>query len=130
MASQDMDPDMQNLVNQVAEQCLVTLRQERAQSEQNQLEQINTLLEHWSEQSFQRTKELVNTMSAKNNSNQNGNGASGSAFEDTTADMRERQANLLAVGGIVSSSIPVPHLIVSFAFTPVRRPFKNLTTSN
>jgi hypothetical protein len=98
MASQDMDSDMQNLVNQVAEQCLVTLRQERAQSEQNQLEQINTLLEHWSEQSFQRTKELVGTMSAKSNSNQNANGASGGAFEDTTAS-QNRALWLLSMNG-------------------------------
>lgn len=97
MAGQDIDPDMQNLVSQVAEQCLVTLRQERAQTEQNQLEQINTLLEHWSEQSFQRTKELVNSMTAKSNQNQNSSGSSGGAFADTTSDMRERQANLLAV---------------------------------
>lgn len=98
MAEQDVDPDMQNLVNQVAEQCLVTLRKERAQSEQNQLEQINALLEHWSEQSFQRTKELVNSAVTKGNQNQSqSNGAADGAFAATTADMRERQANLLAV---------------------------------
>ena len=97
MSSSDIDPDMQNLVNQVAEQCLVTLRQERAQTEQGQLEQINSLLEHWSEQSFQKTKELVSSMTSKNNQSQHSNGSSSSAFVDTTEDMRERQTNLLAV---------------------------------
>jgi hypothetical protein len=130
MASQDMDSDMQNLVNQVAEQCLVTLRQERAQTDQNQLEQINTLLEHWSEQSFQRTKELVGTMSAKSNSNQNANGASGGAFEDTTADMRERQANLLAVCAACFTRNSRTASYRQPCFTYVCRPFKNLTTSN
>jgi ferritin-like metal-binding protein YciE len=94
--SGDMDPDMQNLVNQVAEQCLVQLRQERAQTEQNQLEQINSLLEHWSEQSFQKTKDLVNSMTSRGQ-NQASNGPSNSAFADTTADMRDRQATLLVV---------------------------------
>lgn len=94
MAEQDVDPDMQNMINQVTERCLTALRHERAQSDQTQLEQINTLLEHWSEQSFQKTKDLVSTMTAKGNERQpQDNGA----FTDATTDIRERQSNLLAV---------------------------------
>ena len=92
--STEIDPDMQNLVSQVAEQCMVQLRQERTQTEQSQLEQINALLEHWSDQTFERTKELVSTMSMNRTSKENG---SSSSFFDTTSDMKDRQANLLAV---------------------------------
>lgn len=94
MASQD-DDGMQDLVNQVAAKCVLQLREERAIADQNQLEQINQLLEHWSEQAFQKTKELVSKASI--HSEGQSNGASNDAFAGTSADIRERQSNLLAV---------------------------------
>ena len=94
MAGDDADLDMQNLVDEVAERCLSQLRTERAQADQNQLEQINALLEHWSEQSFERTKELV----LSNASNgQAGPAFSNNGFAEAAGDMRERQSSLLAV---------------------------------
>ncbi len=94
MAGEDADLDMQNLVDEVAERCLSQLRTERAQADQNQLEQINALLEHWSEQSFERTKALV----LSNTSNvQAGPAFSNNGFAEAAGDMRERQSSLLAV---------------------------------
>lgn len=94
MAGDDADLDMQNLVDEVAERCLSQLRTERAQADQNQLEQINALLEHWSEQSFERTKALV----LSNASNgQAGPAFSNNGFAEAAGDMCERQSSLLAV---------------------------------
>lgn len=86
---------MQDLVNQVAAKCVLQLREERALADQNQLEQINQLLEHWSEQAFQKTKELVSKVSTTHNDG--ASNASNDAFAGTSADIRERQSNLLAV---------------------------------
>lgn len=94
MASDEADLDMQNLVDEVAERCLLQLRTERAQADQNQLEQINALLEHWSEQSFERTKALV--LSNASNA-QAGPAFSNNGFAEAAGDMRERQSSLLAV---------------------------------
>ena len=95
MASEDVDLDMQNLVDEVAEKCLQQLRSERVQADQNQLEQINALLEHWSEQSFERTKELV--LSSNSNGAQMHHSSNANGFAEAAGDMRERQSNLLAV---------------------------------
>lgn len=97
MASDEADFDMQNLVDEVAEKCLQQLRSERAQADQNQLEQINALLEHWSEQSFERTKDLVLKNSASNNGGQAVNASGNNGFAEAAGDMRDRQSNLLAV---------------------------------
>lgn len=97
MASEDADFDMQNLVDEVAEKCLQQLRSERVQADQNQLEQINALLEHWSEQSFERTKELVLSNASNGTHAHNPSNSNGFGFAEAAGDMRERQSNLLAV---------------------------------
>ena len=97
------DSDMQELVDQVAEKCLLKLRQERSSADQTQLEQMNTLLEHWSDNSFERTKELVSTMSASASQDASKNSANiSSVFAETTADMKDRQSNLLTVRYLIS----------------------------
>lgn len=93
MAGDDAELDMQNLVDEVAERCLQQLRTERAQADQNQLEQINALLEHWSEQSFEKTKALV----LSNVNSQGGQAVSNNGFAEAAGDMRERQSSLLTV---------------------------------
>ena len=108
MASDDdVENDMANLVDEVAEKCLQQLRNERALADQNQLEQINALLEHWSEQSFERTKALVEG----NSSNVNTTSSNTAGFAGAAGDMRDRQSNLLAV-----SLNPFPHRAVSFSW--------------
>lgn len=96
MSSQE-DDGMQDLVNQVAAKCVLQLREERTLADQNQLEQINQLLEHWSEQAFEKTKELVSKVSTQNNGRSSLDNGSNDAFAGTAADIRERQSNLLAV---------------------------------
>lgn len=103
MASDDVDSDMQNLVDEVAEKCLQQLRSERVQADQNQLEQINALLEHWSEQSFERTRELV--LNSAPSGLQAHHASSSNGFAEAAGDMRDRQSNLLAVSSSHNSQL-------------------------
>lgn len=127
MSAQD-DDGMQDLVNQVAAKCVVQLREERALADQNQLEQINQLLEHWSEQAFEKTKELVGKVSAQNTDGQSSTNAVNDAFAGTAADIRERQSNLLAVSDGTDS--PTFIILCKFRTFASIRPSKIHTTSN
>ena len=100
MSTQDGDADMEDLVNQVAERCISKLHSERVKADQKQIEQINTLLQHWSEQAFERTKELVSTISSGNGQESKHSPSAG--FAENAEDMRDRQANLLIVSYISS----------------------------
>jgi hypothetical protein len=90
------DADFQELVDTVATRCMAKMQEERARADEAQLEQINQLLEHWSGQSFAKTKELVATISAAPSVSvpkpppQNG-------ANELSGDIKDRQNNLLSV---------------------------------
>jgi hypothetical protein len=103
--------DMQDLIDQVTNKCLVKLRKERETADQTQLEQINSLFEHWSNQAFERTKELINSSLGAQPNGKNGlNGA----LADTVADMKDRQTNLLGVSNLTKLSYSSHHQITHY----------------
>jgi len=99
----------QSLIEKVTENCLIKLKEEKDENNQKQLNQINNLLEHWSEQLLQKTKDIVNDLKLNQSSQSSLQHSSSSNVNDynnynivtteqlnnTITDIKDRHSNLV-----------------------------------
>jgi hypothetical protein len=89
--SDGYDADMINFIDQVSERYITTIREDRAQSDQLQIRNMNVALKDWSEKILATSKEMIDAMQQQTvNKHGTPNG-----FEGTIADIKDRQAKMI-----------------------------------